>query len=120
MGRLCPMRKHNDFQLSEEERQGLEGLIRTGNAPARTQTRARILLLSDPDQDQKRTVGEIAGALLGSDGTVRNVCRRYQQDGLQAALYDRTRPGQKPKLTGELEAQLTMLACSAPPEGHAR
>ena len=25
-----------------------------------------------------------------------------------------------PKLTGEVEAKLTMLACSEPPQGHAR
>ena len=31
-------------ELSTEERQGLEALIRAGNAPARTQTRARIVL----------------------------------------------------------------------------
>jgi transposase len=50
---------------------------------------------------------------------VQNVRHRFQQAGLKAALYDQPRPGQKPKLTGELEAQLTLLACSQPPEGHA-
>lgn len=36
------------------------------------------------------------------------------------ALNDKGRPGAKPKLTGEVEAKLTMLACSEPPQGHAR
>ena len=36
------------------------------------------------------------------------------------ALCDRPRPGAEPKFTGETEAQLTLLACSAPPEGAAR
>ena len=40
--------------------------------------------------------------------------------GLQAALYEKPRPGQAPKVTGEIEAKLIMLACSQPPEGHAR
>ena len=39
---------------------------------------------------------------------------------MQAALYEKPRPGQKPKVTDDIEAKLTMLACSQPPEGHAR
>jgi transposase len=114
------MSKRLVIRLSEEERRELEGLIRTGNASARTQTRARILLLSDENHRGKRTDGDIASFLLCSKRTVGNVRRRYREGGPARALYDNPRPGQKPKLTGELEAQLTVLACSAPPEGHAR
>jgi hypothetical protein len=39
---------------------------------------------------------------------------------MHAALYDKPRPGAAPRFTGEVEAQLTMLACSQPPAGHAR
>jgi hypothetical protein len=39
---------------------------------------------------------------------------------MDAALYDRPRPGGKPKITGDIEAKLTMLACSKPPEGYGR
>lgn len=46
--------------------------------------------------------------------------QKFVEGGLPNALYDQPRPGQKPKITGEIEAQLTMLACSAPPEGKAR
>ena len=42
------------------------------------------------------------------------------ESGLVNALYDKARPGAVPKITGEIEAQLTMLACSAPPEGRVR
>ena len=52
--------------------------------------------------------------------TVGNVRRRFHEGGLQAALYDKPRPGAEPKFTGEVEAQLTVLACSDPPEGRAR
>ncbi|HYE33895.1 hypothetical protein [Methylocaldum sp.] len=41
------MPKKYHVQLSVEERQLLESLIRRGNAPARTQTHARILLKAD-------------------------------------------------------------------------
>jgi putative transposase len=39
---------------------------------------------------------------------------------MDRALYDLPRPGAAPKVTGEVEAHLTLLACSDPPEGHAR
>jgi transposase len=114
------MGKHRPIELSAEERQQLEQLIRTGSTPARTHTRARILLLSNRSQGQKRSDADVASSLLCSIGTVRNVRRRFLSEGLQAALYDKPRPGQKPKVTGDVEARLTMLACSQPPKGHAR
>ena len=52
--------------------------------------------------------------------TVGCVRRRCLQEGIQAALYDKPRPGSAPKITGDIEAQLTVLACSNPPEGYAR
>ena len=114
------MGKHIRIQLTTAERNELDRLIRAGHSPARTQTRARILLLSDRSEGQKRTAKEVAAALLCSPSTVANVRRRFNQDGLPAALYEKPRPGQKPKVTGDIEAKLTMLACSQPPEGHAR
>jgi hypothetical protein len=114
------MGKHTHIELTSEERTELEQLIRTGNAPARTHTRARILLLSDRSQGQKRTDQEVADAVLCSRRTVMNVRRRFLSGGLQAALYDKGWPGAPPKFTGEVEAKLTMLACSEPPAGAAR
>jgi len=114
------MGKHIPIYLTTEQRNELERLIRTGHSPARTQTRARILLLSDRSDGQKRTAREVAAALLCSPSTVAHVRHRFNQEGLQAALYDKPRPGQKPKVTGDIEAKLTMLACSQPPAGHAR
>lgn len=106
--------------LTEEERVLLDGLIRSGTAPARTLTRARVLLHTDRSQGQKRSDGYIAEAVMCSMSTVGNIRHRYLDEGMQAALYDKPRPGAAPKFTGEVEAQLTMLACSQPPEGHAR
>jgi transposase len=114
------MGKHTHIELTEEQRKELEQLIRTGDAPARTHTRARILLLSDRSQGQKRTDQEVADAALCSKGTVINVRRRFLTGGLPTALCDKGWPGAKPKLTGEIEAKLTMLACSEAPDGAAR
>lgn len=105
--------------LSKEDRRELETLIHSGESSARTQTRARILLLSDESQKKKKGTKEIASALLCSMPTITNIRRKFAEDGLENALYDKPRPGAIPKITGEIEAQLTMLACSAPPEGKA-
>ncbi len=55
-----------------------------------------------------------------SQGTVLNIKRRYFAGQLERALYDLPRPGGVPKIDGEVEARLIMLACSEPPAGHAR
>jgi putative transposase len=114
------MSKHVHVELNQDERIELEQLIHSGNAPARRQTRARILLLSDRSQGQQRTDQEVAEAVLCSPSTVFNTRHRYIDGGLPRALNDKGWPGAKPKLTGEVEAKLTMLACSEPPAGQAR
>jgi transposase len=106
--------------LSKEDRQELETLIRSGESSARTQTRARILLLTDKSQKKKKSTKEIASALLCSMPTITAIRKKFVEGGLENALYDRPRPGAIPKITGEIEAQLTMLAYSAPPEGRSR
>src|SRR5215212_10544194 len=114
------MSKHTYVCLADTERQELDRLIRTGRVPARTQTHARILLLSDRSQGHHRIDREVAEAALCSPGTVFNVRKRFLKEGLHAALYAKHGPGAKPKITGEVEAKLVMLACSAPPEGHSQ
>jgi hypothetical protein len=114
------MGKHRYVQLDQAERAALEQLIRTGQSAARQQTRARILLLSDRSQGEQRTGQAVADAALCSVSTVRRICGLYFAGGLPLALNDRGWPGAKPKLTGEIEAQLTVLACSDPPPGQAR
>lgn len=114
------MSTHLTLHLTPEARTHLEALIRAGNAAARVQTRARILLLTDRSQGQKRPDREVAAALLCSTNTVVSVRRHCVLEGVDAALYDKARPGAVPKITGDLQAQITLLACSDPPEGHAR
>ena len=106
--------------LTKENRQELETLIHSGESSARTQTRARILLLTDEGQKKKKGTKEIASALLCSMPTITAIRKKFSEGGLENALYDKARPGAVPKITGEIEAQLTMVACSAPPEGRAR
>ena len=103
--------------LSDDDRRSLVDLTRKGNAPARVQTRARILLLSDKSRESGRTQAQIAESLGISTPTVSTICRRFVQEGKEAALSEKPRPGAAPKITGEVEAQLVVLACSDPPGG---
>ena len=114
------MRKQIPLFLKPEQRAQLEQIIRSGNAPARTQTRARILLLDDRSTGDARTEGEISACLHCTAATVGNVRARFLKEGMHAALYDKPRPGRAPKITGDIEAQIIVVACSDPPEGAAR
>jgi transposase len=111
--------------LTDEQREHLHQLTHSGNAPARVQTRARILLLADrsPNKDrpgEPNTHFQITEALSVSGQTISTICRRFVLEGMEAALYEKPRPGQTPKITGEVEAQLVLLACSDPPKGSTR
>ncbi len=98
----------------------MKGLLRRGAAPARVQTRARVLLLSDRSRGERRTDEQVAGAVLTSVSTAKRTRWRFLQEGLEAALEEKPRPGRPPKITGEIEAQLIrQLTDSQPPEGHA-
>lgn len=102
--------------LSPDERHRLLDLIRHGKKSARQITRARMLLKADEglaDQD-------IADDLHTSFATVGRVRKRFVEEGLDQALRERPRPGQRRKLTGKQEARLIAEACSAAPQGHER
>ena len=114
------MSKHTKISLTSEQRLHLENLIRSGSAPARTQTKARILLMTDRSFGERRKDIEIAESLMINAATVGRTRRKFLDEGMEAALYDKPRPGRVPKITGDIEAKLTVLACSDPPEGHAR
>ena len=112
------MAKH--IYLKDDERTELEQLIKSGTNSARVIARARTLLLLDRSQGRQRIIQEVVDAAMVSRGTVANVKRRYFAGGIERALYDLPRPGAKPKVDGEVEAQLIALVCSDPPEGRTR
>ncbi len=99
--------------LTKEQRSYLLDLLKKGEAKARMLTRARILLLSA----EGNTDAFIAKVLSVNPQTVRNIRKRFAEEGLEAALKERPRPGAQPKLDGKGEAFLVALACSEPPEG---
>jgi transposase len=108
-------RKAQPIKLSNDDLSSLKTLLRRGSAPARTQTRARVLDLLHRGQHPDM----VAETLQLSGATVFNIKRRYLEEGLDAALFDKPRSGKPPSIDGKMRAQITALACSRAPEGHA-
>jgi transposase len=102
--------------LKEEDREELNLYLRRGKSSARSLTRARILLLAD----EGRLDEEIVEVLKVSRTTVNRIRKRYCEGGLEFALHEKTRSGAPPKIDGRVEAKLTLLACSEPPEGRSK
>ncbi len=110
-------------QLSGEERERLETLIRKGKSPARLLLKSQILLKADVSQ-----VGEgwsdsrIIEALETSESMVYRVRKQLVEDGFEAVLSRKQRamPAIDRIFDGEKEAKLIALACSKPPKGRVR
>lgn len=109
--------------LTEEQRERLERLTRTGSAPVGKVRHARVLLLSDGDRPGGRlTRDQIADALGMHVNTVDRLRKRFVLEGEQPALNRKVRaePPTPPKLDGRAEAHLIATCCSAAPKGKAR
>lgn len=105
-----------EIKLKKNEREYLEQFIRSGTAKARETTRARILLFAH----SKKRPSEICKSLMINLKTILNVKERYLEGGIKRALHDNPRPGQPIIFNGKVRAKITALACTTPPEGHAK
>lgn len=103
-------------ELSAAERRRLRALTQKGACAARVIRRAQTLLLAEQGLENK----EIARVLGVASETVKNTNKRYVNEGLDATLHERPRPGHGRKLSGRDEAQLIALACSKAPQGRRR
>ena len=107
------MAKRSMVTLTAAEPAPLRALPQTGKVAARQLTRAHILLQADAGGMD----AAVAAALHVGIATVERVRKRFVEEGLEAALCERPRPGGRRKLDGKQEAFLVALACSTPPEG---
>jgi transposase len=109
------------IRLTDEQRQALQALVRTGTQKAHLRTRAQILLKADADGPDAWPDERVAEALGVCRMTVARVRRQFAAEGLDATLHKKRAAGrQYRKLDGKQEAQLIVLTCSPPPEGQAR
>jgi transposase len=108
--------------LTDSERDLLQKLIHSRESKARKLTHARILLKADINETGKNwTDANISEALDVSLSTIARVQKRFATEGLDAALSVKVQQNRKPhRINGNAETHLIAIACSKPPEGHAR
>lgn len=100
-------------ELTAEERAVLEAMTGKGHAPVRRIKRAQALLAADAG-----VIDQTIGQTVRMDvRTVERLRQRFVEEGLDAALSERPRPGRVRTLDGRQEARVLALACSAPPAG---
>jgi len=105
-------------ELTSEERQGLEALVRRPAAPQQVAARARIVLLAAEGLNNSR----IARRLGLEADTVRLWRRRWRgfagvalaDLGVQDRLADAPRLGRPARITPEQLCRIVALACEAP------
>ena len=108
-------------RLTDDQRDALDRLLRTGSHPAAMRRRAAILLRADADGPDARTGDEVADHLGTSRMTVMRVRPPFAAEGLDATPHRKKPTGrQYRRLDGAQEAELVALACSTAPNGHAR
>jgi transposase len=103
-------------RLSKRDRDELRDLLRRGIQPVRTVLRALTLLQLDAGQ----AVSAVAGNVPLTAKAVREIGRRYEDGGLERALYDQQRPGAAPLLEPNQKQRIIAMVCSDPPAGRAR
>ncbi len=97
-------------RLTEEEREQLRAITRTGQQSARVQQRAQILLWSDEGKQDQEIIARLGCAPM----TVSSARERWVRE---KRLADRPRLGSKPLLDAKQTSLLIALACSDAPEG---
>ena len=113
------------LKMSAEER-GVLSDVAKGTRGRRTvaqwkAVRANALLECDQgEHGPARSDAEIAAALGVTERSLQNWRRKAVLEGPEAALERSPRAVRPRKVDGRLEAHITKLACSAPPEGRSR
>jgi Homeodomain-like domain len=108
--------RQTELQLTDEERQLIESFRTRGLHHAREVNRAHILSALDREIPESQIM-----EVLGVGRTlIWRTRAAYLQGGLEYALHDEARPGKPRQYDTDVEAQITALACSTPPEGAKR
>lgn len=106
-------------QLSAEEREKLQSVVRKGKAAAYKRLNAQMLLKAD-EGEQGPAWKDIAEIFEVSIRTVERLRERLCSRGFENGLERAKGAGRKRKLDGKQEAKLIFLTCSEPPEGRVR
>ena len=104
------------IHVTPRDRLQVRKLLRGGVQQVRVVLRALALrLLADGT-----TAPQVAKSVPLTAKAIREIAHRYENHGLEAALYERPRPGAKQVLDDSQKQRIIAMVCSDPPEGRAR
>ena len=103
-------------RLRKKERKQIAVMLNKGWESARVLRRAAILR----QLDQGQRAAQVADNVGVAPKSVRALARRYEEEGLESALYEKPRPGQRRVLDAGQSQRIIALVCSPPPPGQAR
>ena len=104
------------MKLAAEDRRRIEVCLRGGIQPVRTVRRALVL----QQLNQGASCLQVARQVGVGINTAYQIRKRYEEGGLERALYDKARPGAEPLLSPSQRQQVIAMVCSNPPTGQAR
>jgi len=104
------------IHVPQKDQNELARLLRGGIQQVRVVLRALALLQLAKGVSAPR----IADMLPLTPQAIRKLGHRYEQGGLEAALYEKQRPGAAPVLDASQRQRIIAMVCSDPPEGRAR
>ncbi len=104
------------IKIKPKDTQTIAQLLKHGVQQARVIMRALALR----QLGQGFTAPHVGETLPLTPKAIREIAHRYNSNGLDAALYDKQRPGAKQILDDTQKQRIIAMVCSKPPEGRAR
>jgi putative transposase len=104
------------IEITSKDKKELRKLLSGGVQQVRVVLRALALLQLAEGVSAPR----IAGMVPLTAQAIRKIGHRYQEAGLERALYEKERPGAVALLEDSQKQRIIAMVCSDPPEGCAR
>jgi transposase len=102
--------------VTKKDQQELRKLVRCGVQQVRVVLRALALL----QLAEHASAPQIAKVVQLTPQAIRRLGHRYQEIGLDGALYEKPRPGAAELLDTNQKQRIIAMVCGSPPEGQAR
>ena len=102
--------------VSRKDKEVIRRLLLSGVQQVRVVLRALALL----QLDKGWSAPQVAGSIPLTPQSIRKVAHRYQDEGLERALYEKPRPGAAELLDADEKQRIVAMVCSQPPEGYSR
>ncbi|MBO0800954.1 MAG: helix-turn-helix domain-containing protein [Blastocatellia bacterium] len=102
--------------LKKRDRDELDRVLSGGVQQVRVVLRSLTLW----QLHEGKSISEVASNVHLTSKAVREIGRRYEESGLERALYDKQRPGAQSLLDTKQRQRIIAMVCSDPPEGRAR